>query len=111
MFRALYDWTLALAASPRAPWALGAVSFSESSFFPVPPDVMLAPMVLSKPQAAWRYATICTLLSVLGGLAGYAIGHLLYDSLGSGSSSSTATRAGSRRSAPATRSTATGSSS
>ena len=82
MFKALYDWTIALAASRRAPQALGAVSFAESSFFPVPPDVMLVPMVMARPEKAWFYAGICTLASVLGGLAGYAIGALLYDSLG-----------------------------
>jgi membrane protein YqaA with SNARE-associated domain len=58
------------------------VSFAESSFFPVPPDVMLVPMCLAKPERAWYYATICTVTSVLGGVAGYLIGALLYDSLG-----------------------------
>ena len=82
MFRRLYEWTMALAASPRAPYALGAVSFAESSFFPIPPDVMLVPMALARPQKAWFYAGICTVTSVLGGLLGYAIGALLYDSLG-----------------------------
>jgi membrane protein YqaA with SNARE-associated domain len=82
MFRKLYDWMLKLAASPRAPAALGVISFSESSFFPIPPDVMLAPMVLAEPKKAWRYATICTAASVLGALLGYAIGALLYDSVG-----------------------------
>lgn len=82
MLRRLYDWTLALAARPSAPWALGAVSFSESSFFPVPPDVMLVPMALARPAKAWSYAAVCTLTSVAGGLLGYLIGALLYDSLG-----------------------------
>lgn len=82
MFKALYNWTLALSASPRAPQALAAVSFAESSFFPVPPDVMLVPMTMAKPERAWRYAAICTIASVLGGLLGYAIGALLYDTLG-----------------------------
>lgn len=82
MLRRLYDWTIALAESRRAPYALGAVSFAESSFFPVPPDVMLLPMSLARPDRAWRYALICTVTSVLGGILGYAIGHLLYDSLG-----------------------------
>jgi len=82
MFKALYDWTIALSASPRAPQALGVISFAESSFFPVPPDVMLVPMVMAKPERAWAYAALCTLMSVLGGLAGYAIGALLYDTLG-----------------------------
>lgn len=82
MFKKLYDWTLALSASPRAPQALGAVSFAESSFFPIPPDIMLVPMVMAKPEKAWTYATICTITSVVGGAVGYAIGALLYDTLG-----------------------------
>lgn len=82
MFRRLYDWTLALASSPRAPRALAAVSFAESSFFPVPPDVMLVPMALAKPHRAWFYAGVCTIASVLGGVLGYLIGALLYDSVG-----------------------------
>lgn len=82
MLKRLFDWTLSMSASPRAPAALGAVSFSESSFFPVPPDVMLVPMALARPSEAWRYAAICTVASVLGGLFGYAIGALLYDSVG-----------------------------
>ncbi|MET0745972.1 MAG: YqaA family protein [Microvirga sp.] len=83
MLRRLYDWTLSLAAKPSAPYALAAVSFAESSFFPVPPDVMLVPMMLARPDKAWFYAGICTVASVIGGLLGYAIGALLYDSLGS----------------------------
>jgi membrane protein YqaA with SNARE-associated domain len=79
MLRRLYDWVMGLAASRHAPSALFAVSFAESSFFPVPPDVMLAPMVLARPEKAWRYATICTLASVLGGALGYAIGYFLQD--------------------------------
>ena len=82
MFKRLYDWTVALAASKRAPQALGAVSFAESSFFPIPPDVMLVPMVMMRPEKAWHYAFICTIASVLGGILGYAIGALLYDSVG-----------------------------
>jgi membrane protein YqaA with SNARE-associated domain len=58
------------------------VSFAESSFFPVPPDVILVPMALAKPQAAWRYAAICTVASVLGGIVGYLIGALLFDTVG-----------------------------
>jgi membrane protein YqaA with SNARE-associated domain len=82
MLRRLYNWTLALSASPRAPAALGAVSFAESSFFPIPPDVLLLPMALARPDKAYQYAAICTVTSVLGGLFGYAIGALLYDTLG-----------------------------
>jgi membrane protein YqaA with SNARE-associated domain len=61
---------------------LAAVSFAESSFFPVPPDIMLLPMSLARPQRAWLFATLCTVASVAGGVVGYAIGALLYDSLG-----------------------------
>ena len=77
MFRRLYDWILALAASKHAPWALALVSFAESSFFPIPPDIMLAPMVAARPQRAWLFAAICTAASVLGGCLGYAIGMFL----------------------------------
>jgi membrane protein YqaA with SNARE-associated domain len=82
MLRRLYDWTLALAGTPSAPYALAAVSFAESSFFPVPPDVMLVPMMLARPDKAWFYALVCTVASVLGGLLGYAIGALFYETLG-----------------------------
>lgn len=82
MLRRLYDWTLSLAAKPSAPYALAAVSFAESSFFPVPPDVMLVPMMLARPDKAWFYAAICTVTSVIGGLLGYLIGALLYESVG-----------------------------
>ena len=71
----------ALRERPRA-YALAAVAFAESSFFPIPPDVMLAPMTLAKPRLAWRFALIATIASVLGGIVGYAIGALLYDTLG-----------------------------
>lgn len=77
MLRKTYDWVMRLAASRRAPVALACVSFAESSFFPVPPDVMLAPMVAARPERAYLFATICTAASVLGGLLGYAIGHFL----------------------------------
>jgi membrane protein YqaA with SNARE-associated domain len=82
MLRRLYDWTLSLAARPSAPYALALVSFSESSFFPVPPDVMLVPMMLARPDKAWSYALICTITSVIGGVFGYVIGLALYDSIG-----------------------------
>ncbi|MEH3118941.1 MAG: DedA family protein [Methylorubrum populi] len=82
MIRRLYEWILALAAKPSAPWALGAVAFAESSFFPVPPDAMLVPMAVSRPDRVWFYAAIATVASVLGGLLGYAIGALLFDSVG-----------------------------
>lgn len=77
MLRKLYDWVMGLAASKHAPTSLFAVSFAESSFFPIPPDVMLAPMVLARPERAWFYAGLCTLASVLGGALGYAIGYFL----------------------------------
>jgi membrane protein YqaA with SNARE-associated domain len=82
MLRRLYDWTLSLAAKPSAPYALAAVSFAESSFFPIPPDVMLVPMMLARPDRAWFYALVCTVASVVGGVVGYMIGLLLYDSIG-----------------------------
>jgi len=65
----------------HAPWYLGAVSFTESSFFPIPPDVMLAPMSLANPARAWRFAWITTLASVAGGLFGYAIGYFIMKKL------------------------------
>jgi membrane protein YqaA with SNARE-associated domain len=80
--RGLYNWTLDLAASPRAVPALAAVSFAESSFFPIPPDVVLVPMALAQPKKAWWYALVCTVASVLGGVVGYFIGYLLYDPVG-----------------------------
>ncbi|THD45553.1 MAG: DedA family protein [Bradyrhizobium sp.] len=82
MSNRLYDRIIALSESSRAPYALAAIAFAESSFFPIPPDVMLAPMSLARPRLAWRYALIATLGSVIGGMAGYAIGALLYDTLG-----------------------------
>jgi len=77
MLRRIYDWVLGLAASRHAPWALAVLSFAEASFFPIPPDVMLAPMVLAQPRRAWTYALICTVASVLGGALGYMIGYYL----------------------------------
>ena len=82
MLRRIYDWCIDAAHKPYALWILAVVAFAESSFFPVPPDVMLIPMSLARPQRAWLYATVCTAASVLGGILGYAIGALLYDTLG-----------------------------
>ena len=82
MFRKLYDWTMSLAGSRKAGTWLAAVSFAESSFFPIPPDVMLVPMVLARRDKAFTYALICTIASVLGGIVGYAIGLFLFDSVG-----------------------------
>lgn len=78
MFVRLYDWVIELSAHPRAPAFLSALSFAESSVFPIPPDVMLAPMCLAKPAKSFRYAFLCTLFSVLGGMAGYLIGKLAF---------------------------------
>jgi len=77
MLRKVYDWVMSLAGSRHAPAALAVVSFAESSVFPIPPDVMLAPMVLARPQKAFVYAAICSLASVIGGCLGYAIGYFL----------------------------------
>ncbi|MFC7377859.1 YqaA family protein [Brevundimonas sp. GCM10030266] len=77
MLRKLYDWVFSLARSKHATKSLAVVSFAESSFFPIPPDVMLAPMVLARPERAYFYATVCTIASVLGGVLGYAIGYYL----------------------------------
>ncbi len=82
MIKRLYRWTLSLADSPRAPWALGAIAFAESSFFPLPPDLILVPMSLARPKRAWFYAGLCTIASVLGGILGYLIGSALYESVG-----------------------------
>lgn len=82
MLRNLYDWTLNLAAHRHARWGLALVSFAESSFFPIPPDVVLIPMILAKRALAWVYALICTVASVLGGVAGYAIGFFFFVQLG-----------------------------
>ena len=79
MLRRLYDWTMALAASRHCEKALVGVSFAESSFFPLPPDLLLIPMVLAKRAKAFRYAALCTLASVAGGFAGYLIGALLFE--------------------------------
>jgi membrane protein YqaA with SNARE-associated domain len=78
MFLKLYDRVIALSAHRRAPALLATLSFTESSFFPVPPDVMLMPMCLARPKKSWSYAAICTLFSVLGGMAGYLIGKLAF---------------------------------
>ncbi|MCU0588004.1 MAG: DedA family protein [Syntrophobacteraceae bacterium] len=74
LFSTLYRFTLEWSRHPRAPWALGVLSFAESSFFPIPPDVMLAPMCLATPRRAWWFAFLTTLTSVLGGVFGYLIG-------------------------------------
>lgn len=82
MIRRLYDWTIALAGKPHAETALAAIAFAESSFFPLPPDLILVPMALANPHRAWRYAAICTAASVVGGILGYGIGYFLLETLG-----------------------------
>lgn len=82
MLRRLYDKTIALASKKHAMWALGGVSFTESSFFPIPPDALLIPMVLARPDRGWTIAFVCTATSVLGGMLGYAIGYFLMETLG-----------------------------
>ena len=79
MLKRFYHRVLALAASPRAPIWLAIVSFAESSFFPIPPDALLVPMALARPDRAWRLAFVCTVASVLGGVLGYVIGYALFD--------------------------------
>lgn len=80
--RPLYDWTLRQAEKPWARWTLAGVSFAESSFFPIPPDVLLLPMALADRARAYQLALICTIASVMGGFLGYAIGSLLYHTVG-----------------------------
>jgi membrane protein YqaA with SNARE-associated domain len=81
MLHRFYARTLALAASPRAPWWLALIAFAEASFFPIPPDVLLIPMALARPARAWRLAAICTAGSVIGGALGYLIGYAVFDQL------------------------------
>ncbi len=82
MLRPLYDRTISLAEHPHAMWALAVVAFVESSFFPIPPDVLMIPMILARPSKAWLIATVALVASVLGGLLGYAIGAFFYESVG-----------------------------
>lgn len=82
MIRSLYDWVIRLARHRHAIPAMGAVSFMESSFFPIPPDVMLVPMVLANREKAFQIALVCTVCSVLGGLLGYAIGYYFFETVG-----------------------------
>ena len=81
-FRKLYDWTLQKSSHPKAPWFLSFFAFIESSFFPIPPDIILIPMIIAQRTKAWSYAFICTISSVIGGLAGYCIGLFFYNTLG-----------------------------
>ena len=82
MLRRLYDWTMKKAESRNALWFLAFVSFVEASFFPIPPDLLIIPMVLAAPKRAWLIALVATLSSVMGGMLGYAIGAFFHESLG-----------------------------
>ena len=82
MLRRLYDRILEIAAGPHAVTVLACVAFAESSFFPLPPDALLIPMILARPHQAWRLAAICTVASVAGGLLGYAIGYFAFEAVG-----------------------------
>lgn len=82
MIRRLYDWTLSLVDTPYALWALAAVAFIESSVFPIPPDVLMIPMILARPNRAFAIAGVALLASVLGGMLGYAIGAFAFESIG-----------------------------
>lgn len=79
LFSSLYARAMRWAAHPHAPRYLGGLSFAESSFFPIPPDVMLAPMALARPERAWHYAALTTIASVIGGMFGYLIGQFAFD--------------------------------
>lgn len=79
MFTRIYNLMMLWAQKPRAPWYLAGLSFAESSFFPIPPDVMLAPMCLARPGSAWRYAFLTTVASVAGGLLGYVLGYFAFE--------------------------------
>ncbi len=82
MLRGLYNWTLSLAQSPYALWALAIVAFVESSFFPIPPDVLMIPMIIARPSRAFVIAGVATVASVLGGMFGYYIGFALMETVG-----------------------------
>ncbi len=82
MLRRIYDWCIVAADKPFAPWLMGAVSIAESSIFPIPPDTLLIPMSLARPDKAWSFATLCTVTSVAGGVLGWVIGAYLYDTIG-----------------------------
>ncbi|MBO9452757.1 DedA family protein [Tropicibacter sp. R16_0] len=82
MLQRLYDKTIALAEHPQALWVLAGVAFIESSFFPIPPDVLMIPMILARPNRAFLIATVALVASVLGGMLGYAIGAFFYESVG-----------------------------
>ncbi|WP_321363498.1 YqaA family protein [uncultured Celeribacter sp.] len=82
MIRRLYNWTMSLAESPHALWALAVVAFIESSVFPIPPDILMIPLVVARPREAFKIAGIATVASVLGGMLGYWIGYGAFETLG-----------------------------
>lgn len=82
MLRSWYDWVIRMSEHPKALWTLAGVSFAESSFFPIPPDLMLIPMVIAQRAKAWLIAGVCTIASVAGGFLGYAIGYFFFETLG-----------------------------
>ena len=82
--RVTYEWVLSWADRPGGVWALSGIAFAESSFFPIPPDILLIPLCLAAPKRAFWYAGLCTAASVIGGMAGYAIGWMFFESLGGG---------------------------
>lgn len=82
MIRRLYDWTLSLAQSPQALWALAFIAFIESSVFPIPPDILMIPLIIARPREAFKIAGIATLASVAGGLLGYWIGYGVFETIG-----------------------------
>ena len=82
MLQRTYNWVMNLSAQPNAIWALAAISFIESSFFPIPPDILLIPMVLAARTKWLKIAFVCTLASVMGGIFGYGIGYYFYESIG-----------------------------
>ena len=82
MLRRFYDWMMSYSAHPRANWVLAGVSFTESSFFPLPPDPLYLAMLMANRERTWHLATLCTISSVLGGLLGYYIGYTLFETIG-----------------------------
>lgn len=82
MLRKLYNWISRRASRPDAVWWMAGISFAESSFFPLPPDIVLIPMCLAEPKRLWRYTNICAAASLVGGFVGYAIGFFLFKSVG-----------------------------
>ena len=82
MLRSWYDWVIRMSEHPKSLWALAGVSFAESSFFPIPPDIMLIPMIIAQRAKAWLIAGVCTIASVVGGFFGYAIGFFFFETVG-----------------------------